>query len=174
MLATTNFAIILSQISGKVAKTNIDAAAPAGGAAGRDERASATQCCVKANENKGADLAQVSHHPPPEPQALFSAKPLRILPVQNAAAAAAAGLFHIQWPTGVKPRETQYLFLEETVEHEDEHPLQRIEDGEEVRHDDGGVIEEEEAKSPRQAQQAEEGERSQNPRPAGSKSTARA
>lgn len=73
-----------------------------------------------------------------------------------------------------RPGETRYLFLEETVEHEDEHPLQRVEDGEEVRHDDGGVVEEEEAKSPRQAQQAEECEGSQHPRPAGSKSTATA
>lgn len=58
------------------------------------------------------------------------------------------------------------------MEHEDEHPLQRVEDGEEVRHDDGGVVEEEEAKSPSQAQQAEEGERSQHPGPVGSKSIA--
>lgn len=78
----------------------------------------------------------------------------------------------MEWPQGVEPREPPYLFLEETVEHEDEHPLQRVEDGEEVRHDDGGVVEEEEAEGPRQAQQAEEGERSQHPRPAGRKSTA--
>lgn len=30
-----------------------------------------------------------------------------------------------------------YLLLEQTVEDEDEHPLQHVEDGEEVGHDDG-------------------------------------
>lgn len=57
------------------------------------------------------------------------------------------------------------------MEHEDEHPLQGVEDGEEVRHGDGGVVEEEEAKGPREGQQAEEGERSQHPGPAGINST---
>lgn len=51
------------------------------------------------------------------------------------------------------------LLLEETVENEDEHPLQGVEDGEEVRHHDGGVVEEKQAKGPGQPQQAEEDER---------------
>lgn len=52
------------------------------------------------------------------------------------------------------------------MEYEDEHPLQGVEDGEEVRHHDGGVVQEEQAEGPRQPQQAEKGERSQHPRPA--------
>lgn len=36
-----------------------------------------------------------------------------------------------------------YLLLEETVEDEDEQPLQRVEDSEEVSHDDGQIIQEE-------------------------------
>lgn len=58
------------------------------------------------------------------------------------------------------------LLLEETVEDEDEHPLQGVEDGEEVRHHDGGVVEEKQAKGPGQPQQAEEDERPRHPRPA--------
>lgn len=52
------------------------------------------------------------------------------------------------------------------MEYEDEHPLQGVEDGEEVRHHDGRVVQEEQAEGPRQPQQAEKGERSQHPRPA--------
>lgn len=63
-------------------------------------------------------------------------------------------------------RRTFDLFLQQTVENEDEHPLQGVEDGEEVRHHYGGFIEEEQAKGPREPQQTEEGERSQHPRPA--------
>lgn len=58
------------------------------------------------------------------------------------------------------------LLLEETVEDEDEHPLQGVEDGEEVRHHDGGVVEEKQAEGPGQAQQAEEDKRPRHPRPA--------
>lgn len=50
------------------------------------------------------------------------------------------------------------LLLEETVEDKDEHPLQGVEDGEEVRHHDGGVVEEEQAEGPGQPKQAEEDE----------------
>lgn len=60
---------------------------------------------------------------------------------------------------------TSYLFLEEAVEDEDEHPLQRVEDGEEVSHHDGRIVEEEQAKGPRQPQKTKQGERSQHPRP---------
>lgn len=52
------------------------------------------------------------------------------------------------------------------MEYEDEHPLKGVEDGEEVRHHDGRVVQEEQAEGPRQPQQAEKGERSQHPRPA--------
>lgn len=57
------------------------------------------------------------------------------------------------------------LLLEETVEDEDEHPLQGVEDGEEVRHHDGGVVEEKQAEGPGQPQQTEEDERPRHPRP---------
>lgn len=52
------------------------------------------------------------------------------------------------------------------MEDEDEHPLQRVEDGEEVRHHDGRLVEEEQAEGPREPQQTKEGKRSQHPRPA--------
>lgn len=47
-----------------------------------------------------------------------------------------------------------HLLLKETVEDEDEHALQGVEDGEEVGHDHGRLVEEEQAKGPRQSQQA--------------------
>lgn len=46
-------------------------------------------------------------------------------------------------------RARAYFFLEEAVEDEDEHPLESVEDSEEVSHDDGWLIEEEQAKGPR-------------------------
>lgn len=45
-----------------------------------------------------------------------------------------------------------YLLLQSTVEDEDKHALERIEDGEEVSHDDSVLIDKQKAKSPRQAQ----------------------
>lgn len=60
-----------------------------------------------------------------------------------------------------------YLLLEEAVEDEDEHPLQRVEDGEEVGHDDGRVVQEEQPERPGEAEQTEQRERSQHPRPVG-------
>lgn len=39
------------------------------------------------------------------------------------------------------------------MEDEDEHPLQSVEDGEKVRHHNGGFIEEEQAKRPSKPQQ---------------------
>lgn len=45
-------------------------------------------------------------------------------------------------------RTKSYLFLEEAVKDEDEHPLQSVEDGEEVSHNNGRFIEEEQAKGP--------------------------
>lgn len=58
------------------------------------------------------------------------------------------------------------LFLEETVEDEDKHPLQCVEDGEEIRHHNGRIIKEEQAKGPREPQQTEQSKRAQHPRPA--------
>lgn len=52
------------------------------------------------------------------------------------------------------------------MEDEDEHPLQSVEDGKEVSHHNGGVIEEKQAKGPRQPQQTKKGKCSQHPRPA--------
>lgn len=45
-----------------------------------------------------------------------------------------------------------YLLLQSTVEDEDKHALERIEDGEEVSHDDCVLIDKQKAKSPRQPQ----------------------
>jgi len=59
-----------------------------------------------------------------------------------------------------------HLLLEEAVEDEDEHPLQSVEDGEEVRHHDGGLVEEEQAEGPRERQQTQENEGPRHPRPA--------
>lgn len=39
------------------------------------------------------------------------------------------------------------------MEDEDEHPLQSVEDGKQVSHDNGGFIEEEQAEGPREPQQ---------------------
>lgn len=46
------------------------------------------------------------------------------------------------------------------MEDEDEHPLQCVEDGEEVSHDDGRVVQEEQAERPGEAEQTEQRERS--------------
>lgn len=51
------------------------------------------------------------------------------------------------------------------MEDEDKHSLQGVEDGEEVRHHDGRLVEEEQTEGPGQAQQAQQGERPQHPRP---------
>lgn len=45
-----------------------------------------------------------------------------------------------------------YLLLQSTVEDEDKHALEGIEDGEEVSHDDSVLIDKQKAKSPRQPQ----------------------
>lgn len=60
----------------------------------------------------------------------------------------------------------KYLLLKETVEDEDEHPLQSVEDGEEVSHHNGSVIEEKQTKGPCQPQETKEDKCSQHPRPA--------
>lgn len=49
------------------------------------------------------------------------------------------------------------------MEDKDEHPLQSVEDGEEVRHDNGGLVEEEQTKGPGQTQEKEQGKRSKHP-----------
>lgn len=46
-----------------------------------------------------------------------------------------------------------HLLLQYTVEDEDKHALQRVEDGEEVGHDHGALVDVHESKSPGQAQQ---------------------
>lgn len=56
-----------------------------------------------------------------------------------------------------------YLLLEETVEDEDEHPLQRVEDGEEVGHDHERIVQEKQPERPGEAEQTEQRKRSQHP-----------
>lgn len=50
-----------------------------------------------------------------------------------------------------------YLLLQHTVEDEDEHPLQGVEDGEQVGHDHRALVDIHQAKGPSQAQQAQQG-----------------
>lgn len=50
-----------------------------------------------------------------------------------------------------------YLLLKHTVEDKDEHPLQGVEDGEQVGHDHCALVDIHQAKGPRQAQQTEQG-----------------
>lgn len=56
-----------------------------------------------------------------------------------------------------------YLFLKEAVEDEDKHSLESVEYSEEVRHDDGGLVDEEEAEGPRETQQTQQGEGPHHP-----------
>ena len=53
------------------------------------------------------------------------------------------------------------------MEDEDEHSLEGVEYGEEVRHDDRGLVDEEEAEGPCEAQQEQQGEGPHDPRPEG-------
>lgn len=48
-----------------------------------------------------------------------------------------------------------HLLLEYAVEDEDEHALQGVEDGEEVGHDDGALVDVHQAEGPGQAQQTQ-------------------
>lgn len=61
---------------------------------------------------------------------------------------------------------SRYLFLQHTVEDEDEHPLQGVEDGEQVGHDHRALVDIHQAKGPGQAQQAQQGDRPDHPRSA--------
>lgn len=56
-----------------------------------------------------------------------------------------------------------YLLLQGTVEDEDEHALEGIEDGEEVSHDYGVLIDKQKAESPGQPQQKQQGDGPKRP-----------
>lgn len=58
-----------------------------------------------------------------------------------------------------------HLLLQYAVKDEDEHALQRVEDGEKVGHDDGALIDVHQAESPGQAQQTKQGDGPNHPRP---------
>jgi len=58
-----------------------------------------------------------------------------------------------------------HLLLQYAVEDEDKHALQRVEDGEEVGHDHGALVDVHEAESPGQAQQAQQSDGPNHPRP---------
>lgn len=62
-----------------------------------------------------------------------------------------------------------YLLLQHAVEDEDEHALQRVEDGEEVGHDHRALVDVHEAEGPGQAQQAEQGDGADHPGPGGTR-----
>lgn len=59
-----------------------------------------------------------------------------------------------------------HLLLQYAVKDEDEHALQRVEDGEKVGHDDGALVDVHQAESPGQAQQTQQGYGPNHPRPA--------
>lgn len=58
-----------------------------------------------------------------------------------------------------------HLLLQYAVKDEDEHALERVEDGEEVGHDDGALVDVHQAESPGKAQQTQQGYGSDHPRP---------
>lgn len=58
-----------------------------------------------------------------------------------------------------------HLLLQYAVEDEDEHALQRVEDGEQVRHDHGTFVDVHQAESPGEAQQTQQGYGPDHPRP---------
>lgn len=58
-----------------------------------------------------------------------------------------------------------HLLLQYAVEDEDEHALQRVEDGEKVSHDDGALIDVHQPESPCEAQQTQQGDGPNHPRP---------
>lgn len=58
-----------------------------------------------------------------------------------------------------------HLLLQYAVKDEDEHALQGVEDGEEVSHDDGALIDVHEAESPGQAQKTQQGYGPDHPGP---------
>lgn len=53
------------------------------------------------------------------------------------------------------------------MEDEDKHSLKGVEDSEEVRHHDGGLVYEEKAEGPSEAQQTQQGEGAHDPGPEG-------
>lgn len=59
------------------------------------------------------------------------------------------------FPTYLPFYKCRYLFLEYTVQEEDEETLQAVKNGEEVRHDEGLVAELKQAKDPSDAQNTE-------------------
>ena len=56
-----------------------------------------------------------------------------------------------------------YLFLQGTVEDEDEHSLEGVEGGEQIGHDDSVLIDEQETKSPSQPEQEQQCDGPQSP-----------
>lgn len=57
------------------------------------------------------------------------------------------------------------------MEDEDKHSLEGVEDGEEVRHDDGGLVDEEEAEGPGQPEQEQQSEGAHDPGSGGRRDT---
>ena len=60
-----------------------------------------------------------------------------------------------------------HLLLQDAVEDEDKHALQGVEDGEEVGHDHGALVDVHEAEGPGQAQQTQQGDGPDHPGPGG-------
>lgn len=58
-----------------------------------------------------------------------------------------------------------YFFLEKAVKNEDEHSLEGVEYCEQVCHDNRGLTNKKETEGPCEAQQAQQGESSHDPRP---------
>lgn len=57
------------------------------------------------------------------------------------------------------------LLVLEAVEEEDEDALERVQDGEHVGHGNGGLVQIQQSKRPRQTQQEHQNKRSTNPHP---------
>lgn len=74
--------------------------------------------------------------------------------------------FHLKWNLthcGYCGWQYTYFLLEKAMEDEDKHSLKRVEYGEEVCHDNRGLIDEEETKGPRQTQKTQQSEGTHDP-----------
>lgn len=60
-----------------------------------------------------------------------------------------------------------YFFLEKAVENEDKHSLEGVEYGEEVRHDNRGLADEEEPERPGETEQTQQSKSTHDPGPEG-------
>lgn len=72
-------------------------------------------------------------------------------------------LFTLTEKNRTQCRVTTYFFLEKTVENEDKHSLEGVEYGEEVRHNNRGLADEEEPKRPGETEQTQQSKSTHDP-----------